>query len=222
MFTGIIETVGKLTRHEATDGDVRLHIAAGDMDMSDVSLGDSITVNGVCLTVIDFSQREFSADVSNETLSHTTLGKLKVGALLNLEKAMQLTTRLGGHLVSGHVDGIARVQSRCDDARSVRFTIKAPKQLAKYIAAKGSICIDGVSLTVNQVNGEYFDINIVPHTMSKTIMSNYKVNTPLNIEVDVVARYLERLLLANNDTVTGNITKDNITGASLRDAGFSL
>jgi len=222
MFTGIIETVGKLARHEATSGDVRLHIETADMDMADVSLGDSIAVNGVCLTVIDFSQYTFSADVSNETLSHTTLGQLKVGALLNLEKAMQLTTRLGGHLVSGHVDGVAGVQSRRDDARSVRFTIKVPKQLAKYIAAKGSVCIDGVSLTVNQVDGECFDINIVPHTMSKTIMSNYKENTQLNIEVDVVARYLERLLLANNDNVTGNITEGNITGVSLRDAGFSL
>ncbi len=217
MFTGIIETVGKLASQQATGGDMHLHINTGDMDMSDVNLGDSIAVNGVCLTVVELSKQVFCADVSNETLSHTTLGQLKVGAPVNLEKAMQLTTRLGGHLVSGHVDGMGRVQSRRNDARSVRFRIEAPKELAKYIAAKGSVCIDGVSLTVNQVEGACFDINIVPHTMSKTIISNYKENTQLNIEVDVVARYLERLLLADKENANSNITM-----ASLRDAGFSL
>ncbi|NOX27644.1 MAG: riboflavin synthase [Gammaproteobacteria bacterium] len=217
MFTGIIEALGQLARNEAKSGDVRLHIETGDMDMSDVSLGDSIAVNGVCLTVIDFFSNAFSADVSNETLSHTTLGQLQLGAPLNLEKAMQLTTRLGGHLVSGHVDGIGKVQSRSEDARSVRFTIEVPSDLAKYIAAKGSVCIDGVSLTVNQINGQCFDINIVPHTMSKTIISEYKQGSVVNIEVDVVARYLERLLVCNSDQEQ---QKDKITAASLYDAGF--
>ncbi len=218
MFTGIIEALGQLVRNEAKGGDVRLHIETGDMDMSDVSLGDSIAVNGVCLTVIDFSSHAFSADVSNETLSHTTLGQLQLGAPLNLEKAMQLTTRLGGHLVSGHVDGTSKVQSLSEDARSVRFTIEVPSDLAKYIAAKGSVCIDGVSLTVNQINGQCFDINIVPHTMSKTIISEYKQGSVVNIEVDVVARYLERLLVSNNDQEQ---QKDKITAASLYDAGFT-
>lgn len=217
MFTGIIETVGQLSRNEAKSGDVRLSVETADMDMSDVSLGDSIAVNGVCLTVIDFSSHAFSADVSNETLSHTTLGKLQLGAALNLEKAMQLTTRLGGHLVSGHVDGMGTVISRTEDARSVRFTIEVPSDLAKYIAAKGSVCVDGVSLTVNQVNGRCFDINIVPHTMSKTIISGYKQGSMVNIEVDVVARYLERLLIGDNDQTQ---EKNKLTAASLYDAGF--
>lgn len=220
MFTGIIETIGKLSGNEARGGDVRLRIGTGELDMSDVSLGDSIAVNGVCLTVIDFSQHEFSADVSNETLSHTTLGQLKQGASLNLEKAMQLTTRLGGHLVSGHVDGIGRVQSRYDDARSVRFTIEVSKDLAKYIAAKGSVCIDGVSLTVNQVDNSCFDINIVPHTLSKTIISEYEKGSSVNIEVDVVARYLERLLLGKHDADGADVLS-KITAKSLGDAGFT-
>ncbi|MBN4073694.1 MAG: riboflavin synthase [Gammaproteobacteria bacterium] len=217
MFTGIIETVGSLARQETTGGDMRLHIDVGDMDMVDVALGDSIAVNGVCLTVVELTKQVFCADVSNETLARTTLGQLKPGAPLNLEKAMQLTTRLGGHLVSGHVDGIGRVHSRLDDGRSVRFTIEVPKDLAKYIAAKGSVCIDGVSLTVNLVNSACFDINIVPHTMTKTIISNYKESSSVNIEVDIVARYLERLLLADGDKGTSNLTL-----ASLYDAGFTV
>ncbi|MBL1432188.1 MAG: riboflavin synthase [Gammaproteobacteria bacterium] len=220
MFTGIIETVGKLSRHEARGGDVRLRIDTGGLDMSDVSLGDSIAVNGVCLTVIDFSDRQFSADVSNETLAHTTLGQLRLEAPLNLEKAMQLSTRLGGHMVSGHVDGVGKVQSRRDDARSVRFTIEVPMGLAKYIAAKGSVCIDGTSLTVNQTGDACFDINIVPHTMQKTIISEYKEGSLVNIEVDVVARYLERLLLSDSGKDKSELSS-SLTAASLVDAGFT-
>ena len=215
MFTGIIQTVGHLLAQESKSGDKRMTIATGDMDVSDVSLGDSIAVNGVCLTAVTLNGQEFSADVSNETLSHTTLGDLKVGAPVNLEKAMQLTTRLGGHLVSGHVDGVAKVLAAHEDARSVRFEIEAPEALAKYIAAKGSVCVDGVSLTVNQVNASVFDVNIVPHTMSNTIISHYKQGAMVNIEVDVVARYLERLLVAG-----GDMNSDTITANSLRDAGF--
>lgn len=215
MFTGIIETVGKLVRQQSMAGDRRLHIATGDMEMSDVALGDSIAVNGVCLTVVALHTHEFCADVSNETLSHTTLGELKAGAPLNLERAMQLTTRLGGHLVSGHVDGVGRVQSRRDDGRSVRFNISVPKDLAKYVATKGSVCVDGVSLTVNRVDGANFDINIVPHTLSKTIIAGYKEGTLVNIEVDIVARYLERLLIDEKEN-----GKRLVTENLLRDAGF--
>jgi riboflavin synthase len=163
-----------------------------------VALGDSIAVNGVCLTAVALDSGSFSADVSRETLSLTSLGHLARGSKVNLEKALTLQTRLGGHLVSGHVDGLGEVISRHDDARSVRFSIRAPAQLAKYIAAKGSITMDGTSLTVNKVEGSTFELNIVPHTLQETIIADYRSGTPVNLEVDVIARYLERLLLGDN------------------------
>ena len=199
MFTGIIEAVGKIQRMEPTGGDMRLIIDASTLDMGDVHLGDSIAVNGVCLTAVKFDQTSFVADVSNETVSLTTLKDLKTGSPVNLEKALLPTTRLGGHLVSGHVDGVGTVIDVAEDARSVRYTIRVPDELKKYVAVKGSICVDGTSLTVNVVNDDCFEINIVPHTQEKTIIKNYKAGTEVNLEVDLVARYLERLLTSGTD-----------------------
>ncbi len=217
MFTGIIQAIGTLRDIQPKGGDLRLTLATGKLDMSDVALGDSIAVNGVCLTAVLFDQQSFSADVSRETLSLTSLGNLARGSKVNLEKALTLQTRLGGHLVSGHVDGLGEVINRHDDARSVRFSIRAPDHLAKYIAMKGSICIDGTSLTVNKVDGSTFELNIVPHTLQETIMADYRSGTRVNLEVDVIARYLERLLLgeqAAQPTATG------ITEAFLAKHGF--
>ncbi|MCL4119115.1 UNVERIFIED_CONTAM: hypothetical protein GTU68_003184 [Idotea baltica] len=195
-----------------------LHVNTGKLDLLDVKLGDSIAVNGVCLTAVALTDSSFSADVSRETLSLTSLGDLSKGSQVNLEKALTLQTRLGGHLVSGHVDGMGEVVARRNDGRSEWFNIKAPDGLAKYIAAKGSITIDGVSLTVNRVDGVHFEINIVPHTIQETIIGNYQSGTKINLEVDVIARYLERLVQH------GGINKipqsSNITESFLSENGF--
>ena len=197
MFTGLIEGVGRVAALEPRGGDVRLRIAVGSLPFADVALGESIAVNGVCLTVVAFSANHFEADASNETLSLTTLGRLAPGALVNLERAMRPTDRLGGHLVSGHVDGVGEVISREDNARAVQFKIRAPRELAKYIALKGSITVDGTSLTVNGVNGAEFELTIVPHTLGETVMADYHAGRQVNLEVDLLARYLERLLLGD-------------------------
>ncbi len=215
MFTGIIEAIGTLQKIQPQGGDMRLTINTGKLDMSDVALGDSVAVNGVCLTAIALEAQSFTADVSNETLSLTSLGKLSVGSEANLEKALTLQTRLGGHLVSGHVDGLGKVVKIYDDGRSVRFHIQAPDELAKYIADKGSICVDGVSLTVNKIEGSVFELNIVPHTIAETIIKHYSTSTLVNLEVDVIARYLERLLTGT--TATEN---EGITQAFLAENGF--
>lgn len=195
MFTGIIEAVGKLSRREARGGDARVEIATQTLDRRDVKLGDSIAVNGICLTVVELTESGFTADVSGETLTRTTLGQWQVGDRINLEKALTPSTRLGGHLVSGHVDGVGKVVDRRNEGRSVRFRIESPASLARYIAEKGSICVDGVSLTVNAVSGAIFDLNIVPHTLAETVIGDYQPGRAVNIEVDLIARYLERLLL---------------------------
>mgnify|MGYP001828027646 CR=1 FL=1 len=195
MFTGIIQSVGAICGLEDRSGDVRLTIGVGKLDMADVALGDSIAVNGVCLTAVVLSSDAFGADVSRETLSLTTLGELRPGSRVNLEKALTLSTPLGGHLVSGHVDGVGQVLERRDDARSVRLRIEAPANLARYIASKGSICVDGTSLTVNKVEGARFELNIVPHTLEETVIGGYAAGTRVNLEVDLIARYLERLML---------------------------
>jgi riboflavin synthase len=195
MFTGIIQAIGQIRRLEPRGGDVRLAVATGKLGLDGVNLGDSIAVNGVCLTAVTLNGAEFSADVSRETLSLTTLGGLKVGSPVNLEKALTLSTPLGGHLVSGHVDGVGAVLDRHDDGRSWRLRIQAPAELAKYIAHKGSICVDGTSLTVNAVDGRVFELNIVPHTLVETVIGTYGAGTQVNLEVDLIARYLERLLL---------------------------
>ncbi|MEI8235691.1 MAG: riboflavin synthase [Methylococcaceae bacterium] len=194
MFTGIILAVGKIAAIESSGGDVRLTLHTGKLQLEDVVLGDSIAVNGVCLTAIAIGKDFFSADVSNETLSRTSLAHAKIGAAVNLELALTPTTRLGGHIVSGHVDGIGTVVEKKNDGRSVRFTLKAPDELAKYIAQKGSICIDGISLTVNHVNGAQFDVNIVPYTLSETTLNHAVAGTQVNLEVDLLARYMERLM----------------------------
>lgn len=198
MFTGIILAVGKISALEQRAGDCRIRIAVGDLPMDDVALGDSIAVNGVCLTAVEFSKTHFSADVSNETLSRTTLSTVTVGAPVNLELALTPSTRMGGHIVSGHVDGIGTVLEKKPDGRSYRFKIKAPDGLAKYIAEKGSICIDGISLTVNSVAGAVFDVNIVPHTLQKTSLGQTEAGSRVNLEVDLLSRYMERLLLGEN------------------------
>jgi len=195
MFTGIIEAVGKIETIENKSGDKRFKINVGKLDMSDVALGDSIACNGVCLTAIAFDDNSYTADVSKETLDLTTLEKIESGAIVNLEKALTPTTRLGGHLVSGHVDGIGEVIAISNAARSIQYDIKAPDELAKYIAKKGSITVDGVSLTVNDVEGSVFKLNLVPHTLEETTAKNYLVGTKVNLEVDLLARYLERLLI---------------------------
>ncbi len=217
MFTGIIQSVGEIAALEPKGGDLRLRIRTGKLDLADVRLGDSIAVNGVCLTAVELPGDGFWADVSGETLARTTLGDLGVGSAVNLEKALTPTTRLGGHLVSGHVDGLGEVVRREPAGRSERFVIRAPDPLARYIAEKGSICVDGTSLTVNAVRGAEFDLNIVPHTLQETIMDGYRPGTRVNLEVDIIARYLERLLLGDKaaDPDAGGISL-----ATLQKAGF--
>ncbi|HET6782488.1 MAG TPA: riboflavin synthase [Pseudoxanthomonas sp.] len=194
MFTGIIEGVGRLARSEIHGGDVRLTIEVGSLSFADARLGESISVNGVCLTVVAFDANSFEADASNETLALTTLGNLSVGALLNLERAMRPTDRLGGHLVSGHVDGVGKVLDIRQDARAQRWRFAAPPALLRYIAKKGSICVDGVSLTVNEVDAAGFEVALIPHTVSNTAFAQTSVGHAVNLEIDLVARYVERLL----------------------------
>jgi riboflavin synthase len=193
MFTGIIEAVGRIAALEPTGGDLRITIDVGELDLDDVKLGDSIAVNGVCLTAIALHAGRFSADVSVETLDCTTLGTLAVGARVNLEKALRLADRLGGHLVSGHVDGVGEVVSMLPQARSLRWVFSVPASLARYIAAKGSVAVNGVSLTVNEVDGRRFGVNLIPHTMQQTTFGDCDVGSRVNIEVDLMARYAERL-----------------------------
>ncbi len=211
MFTGIIEAVGAVKRLEPMGGDLRFIIDGGSLDMGDVQIGDSIAVNGVCLTVIEFDAGSFSADVSNETISLTSLQGLKAGSAVNLEKAMLPTTRMGGHLVSGHVDGLGKVVNKSEDARSIRLEIEVPAELKKYIAVKGSICIDGTSLTVNSVDNCIVGLNIVPHTQERTVIQHYAKGTKVNLEVDLVARYLETLLLNMDDKDKGKVNMELLT-----------
>jgi len=217
MFTGIIEAVGRVEALEDRGGDQRIRLDAGSLDLTRVTVGDSIAVNGVCLTAVELSARGFAADVSRESLSLTTLGRLKPGARVNLEQALRLSTPLGGHLVSGHVDGVGTVLEVREDARSWRLQIHAPGELARYIAPKGSICVDGVSLTVNKAQGALFDLNIVPHTLGVTTISEYRVGSAVNLEVDPIARYLERLLLGKQ---AAEHSSPGLTEDLLRRYGF--
>tara|TARA_R110002124_G_scaffold72496_7_gene193951 strand:- start:3083 stop:3712 length:630 start_codon:yes stop_codon:yes gene_type:complete len=197
MFTGIIEAVGEIVACEPRGGDLRLRVKTFGLDLAGISLGDSIATNGVCLTVIELPGDGYVADVSSETLANTTIGDWQTGTPVNLERALTPSSRLGGHLVSGHVDAVGDVLSRHPDARSERFRLRAPDSLAKYIAHKGSITVDGTSLTVNRVEGAEFELNIVPHTLENTVMGTYVPGSRINLEVDLVARYLERLLLGD-------------------------
>ena len=199
MFTGLIEGVGRLAAREPRGGDARLTVEVGSLPFDDARLGESIAVNGICLTVVAFDARSFEADASTETLALTTLGAWPLGRALNLERAMRPTDRLGGHMVSGHVDGVGRVLQVHDDARAQRWRFAAPAALLRYIASKGSICVDGVSLTVNAVDDEGFEVALVPHTVAHTAFAETAVGEGINLEVDLVARYVERLLQARGD-----------------------
>ncbi len=194
MFTGIIETVGEVVAKELREGDVKLTLEADESYLEAVMLGDSIACNGVCLTVVDRTSNQFMLDVSVETLSLTTIGDWDVGSKVNLEQAMIASSRFGGHIVSGHIDRIGEIIDITEDARSWRMTVRVPKNIRQYIAKKGSICVDGVSLTINSVEDSEFSVNIVPHTLSHTIIGDYKLNQKVNIEIDTIARYVERLV----------------------------
>ena len=217
MFTGIIEAIGSIASLTPKGGDVRVYVRTGKLDLGDVKLGDSIAVNGTCLTVVELPGDGFWADVSLETMAKSAFKQLNVGSRVNLEKALTPTTRLGGHLVSGHVDGVGEILSRHDTGRAIQFRVKAPNELAKYIALKGSITIDGTSLTVNAVNGAEFELTIVPHTLVETIMADYQPGRLVNLEVDLLARYLERLLLGDK---AAEPTSSGISEAFLAEHGF--
>ncbi|KGJ88951.1 riboflavin synthase [Colwellia psychrerythraea] len=226
MFTGIIEAVGSITAINVNAQGARLVIDTNNLDMSDVKLGDSIATNGICLTVVDFDKSKnngsYSADVSNETLQRTGFVNYKVGSKVNLEKAMLASTRFGGHMVSGHVDGVSEILAINNNGNSIEYWLSMPNELAHYIAEKGSVTIDGTSLTVNSLaeNGSKgkFRLTIVPHTVKETIFAEYQVGSKVNIEVDLIARYLERLLTKNNDSE--HATKSNISESMLAKAGF--
>ncbi|MFB3091041.1 MAG: riboflavin synthase [Gammaproteobacteria bacterium] len=194
MFTGIIEAIGSIVLIERINSDKRFVFNTKSLDLSDVKPGDSISVNGVCLSVVELQVTGFSADVSVETLSCTTFNEFETGEKVNFEKALLLSSRLSGHMVSGHVDGKGIIQKKTADSRSERFEIKFPAELGKYICKKGSICVDGVSLTINEVNEATFSVNIIPHTNEETIFPDYIAGKQVNLEVDIVARYMESLV----------------------------
>jgi len=196
MFTGIVQGVGRIRSVEPRGGDVTLWIETGPVPLVDVQVGGSIAVSGACLTATALEAHAFAADVSRETLSLTTLGTAAAGTPVNIEKALTAGQPLGGHYVTGHVDGVGTVVSRQGDARSVRVEFEVPAELARYVARKGSICVDGVSLTVNGVRGRRFDVNLVPHTLELTTLAGCQAGTAVNLEVDIIARYLERMLEA--------------------------
>jgi riboflavin synthase len=195
MFTGIVQDIGQVTSREMRGVDARLVITTKNLDLSDTAVGDSISVQGACLTVVALTPDSFTADVSHETLSLTTLGELAAGSPVNLEPALRAGDRLGGHLVSGHVDGVAQVSATSHDGDSLRVKVTVPAELARYIARKGSVTVDGVSLTVNEVEGATFGVNLIPHTRTVTTLGRLQPGTRVNLEVDQMARYAERLLI---------------------------
>jgi len=215
VFTGIIQAIGKIAAMEPQGGDLRLRILTGKLDLDDVQLGDSIATSGVCLTVTGLPGDGYWADVSIESLNLTTLGDRKPGDRVNLEKSLTPTSRLGGHIVSGHVDGVGTVRSVARDGRSWRYVMSAPAELARYIAHKGSITVDGTSLTVNAVQGQEFELNIIPQTFDETVFGEYGEGTRVNLEVDVIARYLERLLQGDAAASAHGVSLD-----TLRASGF--
>jgi riboflavin synthase len=194
MFTGIVQDVGRVVSRETRGGDVRLLIAFERLDPSGINIGDSICVQGCCLTAVELRDRTFAADVSNETLSLTTLGNLAPGSAVNLEPSLKAGDPLGGHLVSGHVDGVGEITALSGDARSTRVEVSVPSALSRYIARKGSVAIEGVSLTVNEVQGDTFGINLIPHTQAVTTLGALRTGARVNVEIDQIARYVERLL----------------------------
>ena len=214
MFTGIIEAVGKIEARSQEKGEWRLKFFTGDLDLSDVKIGDSIAVSGCCLTVVEKHARAFLADVSNETMRCTALGTLEIGSAVNLEKAMLATDRFGGHIVSGHVDGVGHLIKVENEGQSIKMTFKIPSNLSKYVAAKGSICVDGTSLTVNEAKDDYFAVNLIPHTQDETISGSYEIGDSVNLEVDIIARYLERMNEGLNNKA------HEITKGYLKENGF--
>ncbi|WP_299490563.1 riboflavin synthase [uncultured Shewanella sp.] len=217
MFTGIIESVGTLRKIARRGDDIRLTVASGQLDLSDVKLGDSIATNGVCLTVVECLDDGYVADISAETVALTGFSRYQVGQKVNLEKAVTPTTRLGGHMVSGHVDGMALVKDRLFRGQAIEFWLNAPKGLSRYIAHKGSITIDGVSLTVNEVTEHDFRLTIVPHTAEETTLIDLKVGESVNLEVDLIARHLERLMQFSGDNGQEN---EGVTMDLLARSGF--
>lgn len=199
MFTGIVEAVGTLTAITPKGEDITISVDAGKLDMGDVKLGDSIATNGVCLTVVEFNSHSYSADLSLETLKKSGFADYKVGDKVNLEKAMLPTTRFGGHIVSGHVDGVGEIVERNPVGRAIELWVAMPAELSKYVAEKGSITVDGISLTVNDLRKNAFKLTIVPHTTQETTIDHFQVGRKVNLEVDVMARYLERLLNGGRD-----------------------
>ncbi|HYX74965.1 MAG TPA: riboflavin synthase [Steroidobacteraceae bacterium] len=194
MFSGIVQDMGRVLAHEARGGDVRLTVGCGRLELSNARIGDSLCVQGCCLTAVELNRNSFAADVSRETLALTTLGELEPGTLVNLEPALRAGDPLGGHLVSGHIDGVALVTEAHSDARSLRLTIETSAALARYLAPKGSVAVDGVSLTINAVQGASFGVNIIPHTRMSTTLGRLAAGARVNLEVDQVARYVARLL----------------------------
>lgn len=220
MFTGIVEAIGTVAAIQMKEGDMRLYVRTGELDLSDVKLGDSIATNGVCLTAVELPGDGFWADVSRETLAHTRFHNLQIGERVNLEKAMMPSSRFGGHIVTGHVDGVGEVVSRQDDARSIHFRVKTPANISRYVAGKGSITVDGVSLTVNAIDGDCFELNIVPHTAQETIIAGYQAGQAVHLEVDIIARYLERLLGHGQASSEEPESGAGLTMETLAQAGF--
>lgn len=217
MFTGIIESLGKVESVQSVGGDVRLRIGT-ELDMSDVHLGDSIATNGICLTVIEWGENWYAADVSRESLNRTTLGTWNVGQRVNVEKAMLPTTRFGGHIVSGHVDAVGEITVVREDARSIYYEVTAPAEIAKYLAEKGSVTVDGISLTINHLRGNIISLNLIPHTADRTNIGTWKTGAKVNLEVDVLARYIERLMLGDQAADTQQTSK--LSMAFLAENGF--
>ena len=218
MFTGIIQALGTIRSLDHRGEDIKLTVSSEKLDMSDVALGDSIATNGVCLTVTEFGHDYYCADVSAETIKYTGFANYKPGSTVNLEKAMRPTDRFGGHIVSGHVDGVGEVKRIVKHATYIEIWVAAPTDLAKYIAHKGGFNVDGVSLTVNEVDGNEFMLWIIPHTLQETVIGTYKAGSRINLEVDVVARYLERLMMG--EKAAEKSSKKDISMAFLAENGF--
>ena len=195
MFTGIIQGIGNISKIDSNGPDSRIVVKAGRMKLDDVKIGDSISVNGVCLSITEKTKDSFSSDLSSETLSLTTFIEMRANSKVNLEKAMNFSSRVNGHLIAGHVDGVGVIKEMKNDGRSILILIEFPEELEKYISKKGSIAVDGVSLTINGTKENTFSINIIPHTLSGSIISEYNIGTKVNIEVDLIARYLEKLVV---------------------------